>query len=159
MEHNKISKFLYDSTTSKFTTRRRIDVNDLPGSQYSANKFIKSKHLMLMSDLCDYSSSCIVVKGTIDLLATGANENDKDHKDITFKNNAPFRLKMSKINNKLIGNVEDLDIVRSMYNLLEYSDNYSMTSGSMTSDEIGDAKQKDCHNPEIHETQTDHHNY
>ena len=36
---------------------------------------------------------------------------------------------------------EDLDIVIPMYNLLEYSDNYSMTSGSLWNyyrDEIND---------------------
>ena len=32
---------------------------------------------MLRSDLCDYSDVCIVVKGTTDLLAAAANENDK----------------------------------------------------------------------------------
>ena len=30
-----------------------------------------------------------------------------------------------------VDNTEDLYIVISMYNLLEYSDNYSMTSGSL----------------------------
>ena len=34
---------------------------------------------------------------------------------------------MSKINNILIDNAEDLDIFMSMYDLLEYSDNFSMT--------------------------------
>ena len=46
-----------------------------------------------------------------------------------------------KIYNKFIENVEDLDIVMAMYNLLECSNNYSMTSGSMWNyyrDEIND---------------------
>ena len=38
---------------------------------------------------------------------------------------------MLKINNTFIDNAEDLDIVISMYIRLEYSDNYSMTSGSL----------------------------
>ena len=46
---------------------------------------------MLRSDLCDYSDAYIVVKGTIDLLAAAANENDKAEKNIAFGNNAPFR--------------------------------------------------------------------
>ena len=46
---------------------------------------------MLRSDLCEYSYAYIVVKGTIDLLAAPANENDKAGKDIAFKNNVPFR--------------------------------------------------------------------
>ena len=34
----------------------------------------------------------IDVKGTIDLLAAAANENDKAEKNVTFKNNVSFRL-------------------------------------------------------------------
>ena len=37
---------------------------------------------------------------------------------------------ISKINNTLNGNTEDLDIVIPMYNLLEYSKNYRKTTGS-----------------------------
>ena len=50
---------------------------------------------------------------------------------LAFKNNAPFTSCMSKINNILIGNAEDLDIVMPMYNLIEYSKNYRKTSGSL----------------------------
>ena len=85
---------------------------------------------MLRSDLCDYSDAYIVVKGTIDLLVAAANENDKAEKNIAFGNNAPFRSCISKINSTLINNVEDLDVVMWMHNLLEYSQNHSMTSGS-----------------------------
>ena len=35
------------------------------------------------------------------------------------------------MSNKFIDNVEDLDIVMPMCNVLEYGDNYSMTSGSL----------------------------
>ena len=33
----------------------------------------------------------IVVKGTIDLSAAAANENDKDQENVAIKNNSPFR--------------------------------------------------------------------
>ena len=46
---------------------------------------------MLRLDLCNYNDACIVVKGTIDVLAAAANENDKAQKSVLFKNNAPFR--------------------------------------------------------------------
>ena len=52
---------------------------------------------------------------------------------------------MSKINNTFIGNAEDLDIVVSMYNLLEYSGNYSMTLVRLWNyyrDEVNDFKTK-----------------
>ena len=38
---------------------------------------------------------------------------------------------ITKINSILIDIAKDLDIIIAMYNLLEYSDNYSMTSGSL----------------------------
>ena len=96
---------------------------------------------MLRSDLCDYSDAYIVVKGTIDLLAAAAtaNENDKAEKNGAFKNNALFRLCISKINSTLTDNAED--ILMPMYNLLQYSQIYYMTSGSLWNyyrDEIND---------------------
>ena len=83
---------------------------------------------MLRSDLCDYGNAYIVVKETI----TVEGDNDeKRNKKLTFKNNAPFRSCISNINNTFIDSAEDIDIVTPMYNLLEYSDNYSMTSESL----------------------------
>ena len=38
---------------------------------------------------------------------------------------------ISKINNTQIDNTECIDIVMPMYNLMEYSNNYSKTSGSL----------------------------
>ena len=67
----------------------------------------------------DHSDAYIVVKGTIDLLAAAANENDKVENDVALKNNASFRSCISKVNSALIHNAEDLDIVMPMYNLLE----------------------------------------
>ena len=49
---------------------------------------------------------------------------------LTFRNNSSFRSCISKIRNTFIDNTEDLDLDIPMYNMLEYSDNYSMTSGS-----------------------------
>ena len=46
---------------------------------------------MLRSDLCDYSDAYIVVNGTIDLLATAANENDGTEKNFAFNNIASFK--------------------------------------------------------------------
>ena len=52
-------------------------------------------------------------------------------KKVIFKNCAPFTNCISKINNTQIDNVEYIDIVMPMYNLIEYSDSYSKTSGSL----------------------------
>ena len=50
---------------------------------------------------------------------------------MVFKNNAPFINCISKINGVRTDNAEDLDVVMSMYNLLEYSKNYKKTTGSL----------------------------
>ena len=80
MEHNKISNLLNDSSTSKFATRKWIEVIDLSSGQCSVNKNIKFKNSMLRSDLCDYSDAYIVVKVTIDLLAAAASAANKNEK-------------------------------------------------------------------------------
>ena len=48
-----------------------------------------------------------------------------------FKNCPPFINCISEINNTQVENAKDIDIVMPMYNLIEYSDNYSKTSGSL----------------------------
>ena len=46
-------------------SKKWIKVNDLSAGQYSVNKNIRFKTLMLRSDLCHYSDACIVVKGRV----------------------------------------------------------------------------------------------
>ena len=84
---------------------------------------------MLQSDLSDLSDAYIVVKGTVTIKAD--NYERKRNKSLALKNSAPFISCISKINNVLIVNGEELDIVMPMYNLIEYSKNYSKTSGSL----------------------------
>ena len=132
MKHYEIFKLLKDSTVSKFVTKKLVGVNDLPGGQYSMNKNIRFKNSMLRSDLCDYSDAYIVVKETVTV--TDTDNDNKRNKKLVYKNNknnASSRSSISKINNRSIDNAEDLDIFMPMYNLLKYSDNYSMTSGSL----------------------------
>ena len=115
----------------RFITKKWIEVHDQSGSaedRYKPSKQIRFKTSMLRSDLCDFSDAYIVVKGTI----TVTNPvNDAYDKKLAFKNNAPFVSCISKINNTLIDNAEDLDIVMLMYNLTEYSKNYSKTTRSL----------------------------
>ena len=90
---------------------------------------------MLRSNLCDYADSYILVKGTITITGTGddvaARQADERDKGVTIKNCAPFTMCISRINNADIDNAHDIDIVMPMYNLIEYSDNYSKTAGSL----------------------------
>ena len=93
---------------------------------------------MLRSNLSNYSDVYIVIKRTI--TAESNNANNRTDKMLIFKNNNSFRSCISKVNNTFINN-RDLDNVRSMSNLLEYSDNYSMTWISLCNyyrDEIND---------------------
>ena len=83
---------------------------------------------MLRSSLCDYSDAYILVKGNITVNNTAAAANDTNKK-VIFKNCAPFTNCISKINNTQVDNAEYIDTVMPMYNLIEYSDNYSKTSG------------------------------
>ena len=88
---------------------------------------------MLRSSLCDNSDANILAKGNITVTNTaddGAAENNTNKK-VIFKNCAPFTSCISKINNTQIDNAEYIDIVMPMYNLIEYSNNYSKTSGSL----------------------------
>ena len=75
---------------------------------------------MLRSDLCDFSDACIVVKG---IVTVSADEKDRDemNRQVILKNNASFISCISKINDVLLENTEDLDTVIPVYNLLEYS--------------------------------------
>ena len=88
---------------------------------------------MLRSSLCDYSDAYILFKENVtanNTAATGAAANNTNKK-VMFKNRAPFTICISKINNTQIDNAEYIDMVLPMYNLIEYSDNYSKTSVSL----------------------------
>ena len=101
---------------------------------------------MLRSNLCDYSDAYILVKGTITVTAPGANNGannirDKRNRQLILKNNAPFVSCITRINGELIEDADDLDIVMSMYNLLEYSKIHRKTIGSLYNyyrDELSD---------------------
>ena len=136
MEYQKITNLLDDNTLnqpSKFKTRNWIEINDESRGAYHVNSQIKFKTTMLKSSLCDYSHAYILVKGTISVnntAAQGAAANNTNKK-VIFKNCAPFTNCISEINNTQIGNAKDIDIVMLMYNLIEYSNNYAKTTGSL----------------------------
>ena len=86
---------------------------------------------MLRSILCDYSDAYILVSATITVPNIAAPADPNNRKNIIIKNCASFTNFISKINNTQINNSKDIDIVMPMYNLIEYSDNYSKTTGSL----------------------------
>ena len=136
MEYQKIANLLESTSdnSSKFRTRSWVEINYESRGNY-ANSDIRFKTTMLRSNLCDYADSYILVKGTITITGVGddaaARQEDERDKGVTFKSCAPFTKCISRINNTDIDNAHDIDIVMPMYNLIEYSDNYSKTSGSL----------------------------
>ena len=136
MEYQTIANLL-DSVSnqpSKFRTKNWVEINDESRGTYSSND-IKFKTTMLKTSLCDYANAYILVSGRITI--TGAADDDvtrrADERDkgVTFKKCAPFTKRISIVNNTDIDNAKDIDIAIPMYNLIEFSDNYSETSGSL----------------------------
>ena len=70
----------------------------------------------------DYAEAYILVDGTI--RATNALNATR----VALKNCAPFTKCNLEINDEHVDTAENLDIVMSMYNLIEYSDNYQDSS-------------------------------
>ena len=135
MEYQKIANLIDDTSNqpSKFRTRNWVEINDESRGAYNVNSQIKFKTTILKSSLCDYSHAYILAKGTISVTnaaAAGAAANNINKK-VIFKNCAPFTNCMSEINYTQIDNTKDIDIVMPMYNLIEYSDNYAKTTGSL----------------------------
>ena len=136
MEYKNIANLLDNASNqpSKFRARNYVEINDELRGTYTSND-IKLKTTMLRCNLCDCADACILVKGTITTTGEGDDDAtkrlDERNKSVIFKNCAPFIKCISRINNKDIDNAQDIDIVMSMYNLIEYSDNYSETSGSL----------------------------
>ena len=136
MEYQKIANLLGSTSDnpSKFRTRDWVEINDESRGNY-ANSDIRFKTAMLRSNICDYVDSYILVKGTTTITGEGDNaaeeRADERDKGVTIKNCAPFTKCISRINNTDIDNGHDIDIVMPMFNLIEYSDNYSKTSGSL----------------------------
>ena len=130
MENQKIANLLGTESNqpSKFRTRNWVEINDESKGTYTSNDIV-FKTTMLRSNLCDYSDAYILVKGTITITRAGNDDAikraDERGKGVTFENCALFTKRIRRINKT------DIDIVMPMYNLIEYSDNYSKTSGSL----------------------------
>ena len=77
------------------------------------------------SCICNYSDAYILLTGNINVV--GGNNNTK----VAFKNCSPFRKCRTEINETFIDEADFINITMPMYNLIEYSDNYSDTSGSL----------------------------
>ena len=111
----------------QFKINNWVEINDESRGTYNVNSQNKFKTTMLKSGLCFYSDAYILVKGTITVNYTAAADTDANNtnKKVKFKNCTPFTNCISEINNTQVDNANDIDIVLPIYNLIEYSDNYS----------------------------------
>ena len=107
----------------------RYIINNQNNGQYNTGDkngtTIKFKTKVIKSSICDYSDAYIFVTGNI--TATGGNANT----NVSFKNCAPFTRCVTHINDEHVETAENLDTIIPLYNLLEYSDNYEDSSGSL----------------------------
>ena len=116
-------------------TRNWVEINDESRRTYNETNQVEFKTSMIRSNLCDYRHVYIHVKATITVTnttASGTAANNRN-KGVTFKNCALFINCRSRINKTQVDDAYDIDIVISMYNLLEYTNIYSKTSESLWS--------------------------
>ena len=127
METQKIVNLLNDSNNenSKFATKKWYVIDSDSKGKYSHKNPIKFLTSSLESNLCHYSDAYILVTGNITV--TGGNANTKK----AFKKCATFTECKTEINETFVDEIEHVNIAMPMYNLIEYSDNYSDTSGNL----------------------------
>ena len=110
---------------TKFATKKGyvIDSQTTKG-KYKQGTPIKFETAIIKSSLCDHSDAFILVTGNI---TVPSNNNT----DVPFKSCAPFSTCTTRINDIFVDEANHIYIVMPLYNLIEYSDNYSDTSGSL----------------------------
>ena len=109
---------LYDSSNeeSKFFKQQKVNTAKIILSNF--------KQKVFNQDFCDYSDAFILATGDMTV-----NANNDTH--VAFMSPAPFSALKTEINDVFIDEENYIYIAMPMYNLIEYSDNYSDTSGSL----------------------------
>ena len=146
METQKIVNLLNgsDNENSKFATKKWYVIDSESKGNYSHHNPIKFLTKSIESSLCDYSDAYISVTGNITVTRTiavpagspaGPQPQRKQSLDaatqLIFKTCAPFKKCSTKIDGTFVEETDFINITMPMYNLIEYSDNYSDTSGRL----------------------------
>ena len=104
-------------------------INDQNNGQYRRGNendaTIKYDTKVITPNLCDYSDAYILVTGDVKVAGVAANTH------VAFENCAPFTRCVSNINDEHVETSENVDIIMNLYSLIEYSDNYSDSSGTL----------------------------
>ena len=114
-----------DNDNSRFATKKWYIIDSESNGSYSQNDEINFLTRPIESSLCDYSDVYILVTGNITASPNNAAT------QVTFKNRAPFEKCRTEINETFVDETDFINITMPMYNLIEYIDNYSDTSGSI----------------------------
>ena len=110
---------------SKFATKKWYVIDSQTAKEkYKQGDTIKLKTETIKSSLCDYSDAFILNTGNITVA-------DNNNTDVVFKDCAPFSTCTTKINDVFVDKANHIYSTMPTYNLIEYSDNYSDTSGSL----------------------------
>ena len=127
METQKIVNLLNgpDNENSKFATKKWYIIDNESKGNYSQEKPITFLTKSIESGLWDYSDAYILVTENINV--TGVDNNTK----VAFKNCAPFKNCRTEITDTFVDYADFINITMPMYNLIEYRDKYSDTSGSL----------------------------
>ena len=104
-------------------TRKWNIVNDNSKANYIAANEITYNTEVLKSSLCDYSDAYILVIDNVTIKGHQATQ-------VAFKNCAPFTKFITQIDETTIDDAEDLDLIMSVYNFVEYTLNASETTGT-----------------------------
>ena len=124
MKQQKKLNWLNEANDSKLVTRKWNIVNDSSKSNYDATNEITYNTEILESNLRDHNDAYILVRDDVTFIAASATQ-------VAFKNCAPFSKCIPKIDEATIDDAEDLDLVMSMYSVIEHRSNYSKTTGSL----------------------------
>ena len=126
--------------TQNLQQQKRYVIDSETTGKYSQHNPIKFLTKSIESSLCDYSDTYILVKGDIAVTRTiaAASNNLLQIKqslaaatEVAFKNCAPFKDCRTEVNNMFVDYADFTNTAMSMYNLIEYSDNYSDSTGSL----------------------------
>ena len=110
---------------SNFATKKWYVTNNETKGAYLHHDPVTFLTKSVESSLCNYSDAYVLVVG--DITVIGGNENTK----VAFKNYSPFNKCRTEIYVFFVDEADFINIAIPMYNLIEYSDNNSDSSGSL----------------------------
>ena len=130
MEYQKVINFWDDTSNqpSKFRKKSWLEVNEEWPASYKIGSQIGFKTLILKPSLFDYINAYILVSGIITITGAGKDDRSKPrdevNKGVILENCMLLTHCISETNNTQIDHAK-LDILMPMYNLIQYSNNFS----------------------------------